>query len=84
VSFREPPRRGALQHARSRGARAATPAQLAAGGPQADITPPAAPVNAVLTGLLRLEAALVRRVDMPIGSSLLVVAMKTSTLATDR
>jgi hypothetical protein len=38
----------------------------------------------VLTGLLRLEAALVRRVDMPTGSSLLVVAMKTSTLATDR
>jgi hypothetical protein len=51
---------------------------------QAEITPPAAPVNALLTGLLRLEAALVRRVDMPIGSSLLVVAMKTPTVATDR
>lgn len=51
---------------------------------QGEITPPPAPVNAVLTGLLRLEAAVVRRVDMPIGSSLLVVAMKTPTLATDR
>ncbi len=39
-----------------------------------EITPPAAPVNAALTGVLRLEAALVRRVNMPVGSSLLVLA----------
>lgn len=51
---------------------------------QAEITPPAAPVNALLAGLLRMEAALVRRIDMPIGSSLLVVAMTTPELATDR
>lgn len=43
---------------------------------QAEITPPAAPVNAALTALLRLEAAIVRRVDMPVGSSLLVLASK--------
>jgi hypothetical protein len=55
-----------------------------AAGAQAEITPPAAPINALLTGLLRLEAALVRRIDIPIGSSLLVVAMNTPTVATDR
>ncbi len=43
---------------------------------QAEITPPAWPVNAALTALLRAEAALVRHVDMPIGSSLLVVARR--------
>jgi len=42
-----------------------------------DITIPAAPVNAVLSGLLRVEAALSRRVGMPVGSSLLVVARKS-------
>ena len=41
-----------------------------------DITVPAAPVNSVLTWLLRVEAALARRLPMPIGSSLLVVARK--------
>jgi len=41
-----------------------------------DITIPAAPVNALLTGVLRAEAALARRVEMPMGSSLLVVASK--------
>jgi len=41
-----------------------------------DITIPAAPVNALLTGVLRAEAALARRVEMPMGSSLLVVATK--------
>lgn len=54
---------------RRRGLRAAADAQ-------AEITPPVAPVNALLTGLLRLEAALVRRMDMPIGSSLLVLVRK--------
>jgi len=39
-----------------------------------EITPPPAPINGALTALLRLEAALVRRMDMPIGSSLLVHA----------
>ena len=41
-----------------------------------DITIPSTPVNAVLTGVLRAEAALARRVEMPFGSSLLVVARK--------
>ena len=41
-----------------------------------DITIPPAPVNALLSGLLKLEAALSRRVGMPVGSSLLVVARK--------
>jgi len=42
-----------------------------------DITIPPAPVNALLSGLLRIEAALSRRVAMPVGSSLLVVARKS-------
>jgi hypothetical protein len=37
---------------------------------------PAAPVNAALTALVRGEAALARRVEMPVGSTLLVVARK--------
>jgi ubiquinone/menaquinone biosynthesis C-methylase UbiE len=41
-----------------------------------DIAVPAAPVNGVLTWMLRAEAALSRRLPMPIGSSLLVVARK--------
>jgi ubiquinone/menaquinone biosynthesis C-methylase UbiE len=41
-----------------------------------DIGVPAAPVNAALTALVRGEAALARRVEMPVGSSLLVVARK--------
>ena len=41
-----------------------------------DITVPPAPVNAVLTGALRLEAALLRRFNMPIGSSLLCHARR--------
>ena len=42
-----------------------------------DITIPPAPINALLSGLLRVEAALSRRVAMPVGSSLLVVARKS-------
>jgi SAM-dependent methyltransferase len=42
-----------------------------------DIAVPIAPVNLLLTALVSAEAALVRRVPMPIGSSLLVVARKT-------
>lgn len=42
----------------------------------AEISIPSAPVNHVLAGLLTCEAALVRRLDMPIGSSLLVLAQK--------
>jgi ubiquinone/menaquinone biosynthesis C-methylase UbiE len=42
-----------------------------------DISVPPAPVNAALATMLRAEAALSRRVPMPIGSSLLVVATKT-------
>jgi ubiquinone/menaquinone biosynthesis C-methylase UbiE len=41
-----------------------------------DIAVPSAPVNAVLTWLVQREAALARRLPMPIGSSLLVVARK--------
>jgi len=37
---------------------------------------PAAPLNATLTGMLAVEAALSRRVPMPLGSSVLVVAAK--------
>ena len=42
-----------------------------------DLAVPAAPVNAILSGLVRGEAALARRLPMPFGSSLLVVARKT-------
>lgn len=42
----------------------------------ADLTVPPAAVNAILTGLVSGEAALARRVSMPFGSSLLVVARK--------
>lgn len=41
-----------------------------------DIAVPAAPVNAVLTGVVRVEASVARRVEMPFGSSLVVVARK--------
>jgi ubiquinone/menaquinone biosynthesis C-methylase UbiE len=43
---------------------------------QEEISVPAGPVNATLTGLLAVEAALLRVVNMPIGSSLLVMAEK--------
>ncbi|HXG90043.1 MAG TPA: class I SAM-dependent methyltransferase [Vicinamibacterales bacterium] len=43
-----------------------------------DITVPAAPVNALLSALLRVEAAALRLVDMPIGSSLLCHARKAA------
>lgn len=41
-----------------------------------DIAVPAAPVNALLTGVVAAEASLSRLVPMPVGSSLLVVARK--------
>ena len=41
-----------------------------------EISIPMAPINHALTGLLKCEASLVRRLDMPIGSSLLVLAQK--------
>jgi SAM-dependent methyltransferase len=43
-----------------------------------EITVPPAPVNAALTVLVRLEAAALRLVDMPIGSSLLCHARKAA------
>ena len=43
---------------------------------QAEITVPPAPVNALLSGLLAAEAAALRVVNMPLGSSLLAVAVK--------
>lgn len=45
---------------------------------QQEIGVPAAPINDTLTAVLTLEAALVRRVNMPIGSSLLLLAQKRS------
>ena len=42
----------------------------------ADIAVPAAPVNALLSSLLTFEAAALRLVNMPIGSSILCVAHK--------
>ena len=54
-------------------------AQRFTGGHQesaAEITVPAAPVNALLTGLLSLEALALQMVDMPAGSSLLCLARK--------
>ena len=49
-----------------------------------DLIVPAAPVNAVLSGLVRGEAALARHLPMPFGSSLLVVARKTQVEGTDK
>jgi SAM-dependent methyltransferase len=43
---------------------------------QNEISVPAAPVNTLLAGALRLEAAWLRRFDVPFGSSLLCVARK--------
>jgi SAM-dependent methyltransferase len=43
-----------------------------------DITVPIGPLNLLLTMLVSAEAALVRHVPMPIGSSLLVIARKPS------
>lgn len=42
-----------------------------------DITVPPAPVNGLLSGLVGIEAALLRVVNMPIGSSILCRARKT-------
>lgn len=41
-----------------------------------DLVVPPAPINAVLTAIVKGEAALARRVPMPFGSSLMVVAKK--------
>ncbi|MDA1184077.1 MAG: class I SAM-dependent methyltransferase [Acidobacteria bacterium] len=41
-----------------------------------ELAVPAPPINALLTGLVRAEAAVARRLPMPFGSSLLVVARK--------
>jgi len=41
-----------------------------------DLAIPPAPINALLTGIVRGEAALARRLPMPFGSSLMVVARK--------
>jgi SAM-dependent methyltransferase len=54
---------------RRRGAAAVPPGEF-------DITVPAAPVNTLLTLAVRIEAAVLRLVDMPIGSSLLCHARK--------
>ena len=41
-----------------------------------ELTVPPVPINAMLTGLVRGEAALARRLPLPFGSSLLIVARK--------
>ena len=41
-----------------------------------DMQTPAAPINAVLSSALAVEAALLRLIDMPFGSSLLALAIK--------
>ena len=46
----------------------------------ADLTVPSAPVNTILTALVRAEAALARRIQIPFGSSLMVVARKPSSV----
>ena len=45
--------------------------------PDTDIGVPSPPVNALLTGLVRAEAAVSRHLPMPVGSSLLIVATKS-------
>jgi SAM-dependent methyltransferase len=52
----------------------ATDGVVAAG--EGEITVPLAPVNALLTGLVSLEALALRAVNMPIGSSLMCLARK--------
>jgi ubiquinone/menaquinone biosynthesis C-methylase UbiE len=42
----------------------------------AEMTVPAAPINAALSGLLAIEAAALRAINMPLGSSLLALARK--------
>jgi ubiquinone/menaquinone biosynthesis C-methylase UbiE len=45
---------------------------------QDEISMPFGPVNAILSGLLAVEAAALRVVDMPLGSSLMAVAEKSA------
>jgi hypothetical protein len=40
------------------------------------VTVPAAPINGTLRAITRLEGRLLRRADLPIGSSLLCVARR--------
>ena len=47
----------------------------------ADLSVPAAPLNALLSGLLGLESRALRYVDMPVGSSLLCLASKPAAQA---
>jgi SAM-dependent methyltransferase len=47
-------------------------------GAQHEIAVPAAPINGLLTAALMLEAAWLRRFDMPFGSSLICLARKPS------
>lgn len=47
-----------------------------AGAARSDVTVPAAPINATLGTIARLEGEVLRRVDLPTGSSLLAVARK--------
>lgn len=43
---------------------------------QVELEPASAPVNAVLTMVGKVEASLIRRVDLPVGTSLIAIAQK--------
>ncbi|PYR66633.1 MAG: hypothetical protein DMF88_15615 [Acidobacteria bacterium] len=47
-----------------------------AGGDDWEMSVPAPPINTALTWMLAAEAALSRRIPMPVGSSVMVVARK--------
>jgi SAM-dependent methyltransferase len=49
---------------------------LAPAAVESDVKPASAPVNAVLLGMLRLEAQLLRAIDMPFGVTVFAVARK--------
>ena len=63
-----------LPHRRRRAVRAATARGITSRSTRND--GPVAPVNLALSGLLAIEAAALRVVDMPLGSSLLTLAQK--------
>jgi hypothetical protein len=51
----------------------------AATASESDLQVPAAPVNALLSGVTALDGGLLRLVNLPIGTSLLCVARKAAT-----
>jgi hypothetical protein len=53
----------------------------AEGQTQQEITVPPAPINALLTGVLKMEGVWLKAFDLPFGSSLLCLARKPATSA---